>query len=151
MQNGCFCCTLQNNLVEQIISLAQKKIFNYILIESSGVSEPAQIAPLFDLHQHDPGDEAHPEHIQLGEVAQLDTCVTVIDAAEFYNNLKSVEVYEYTTEDGNTLGTISDLLNEQVAFSNVIVLNKLDLVIGTQKEVVEVIFYFPPIDGVRII
>ena len=134
MQNGCFCCTLQNNLVEQIISLAQKEIFNYILIESSGVSEPAQIAPLFDLHQHDPGDEAHPEHIQLGEVAQLDTCVTVIDAAEFYNNLKSVEVYEYTTEDGNTLGTISDLLNEQVAFSNVIVLNKLDLVIGTQKE-----------------
>ena len=49
MQNGCICCTLQNDLVEQIISLTQKKKFNYILIEASGVSEPHEIAPLFEL------------------------------------------------------------------------------------------------------
>ena len=49
MQNGCFCCTLQNDLVDQIIELASKKMFNYMLIEASGVSEPSQIAPLFDL------------------------------------------------------------------------------------------------------
>ena len=57
MQNGCFCCTLQNDLVEQIISLAEKKVFNYMLIEASGVSEPSQIAPLFELctdeHDHE--------------------------------------------------------------------------------------------------
>ena len=53
MQNGCFCCTLQNDLVEQIIELAQKGIFNYMLIEASGVSEPSQIAPYFDLCKND--------------------------------------------------------------------------------------------------
>ena len=54
MQNGCFCCTLQDDLVDQIISLAQKNDFNYMLIEASGVSEPSQIAPLFD-----PCDDTH--------------------------------------------------------------------------------------------
>ena len=49
MQNGCFCCTLQSDLVDQIIALTEKKLFNYMLIEASGVSEPSQIAPLFDL------------------------------------------------------------------------------------------------------
>ena len=59
MQNGCICCTLQSDLVEQIIKLTQKKQFNYILIEASGVSEPHEIAPLFELddHEHDPDDE----------------------------------------------------------------------------------------------
>ena len=55
MQNGCICCTLQSDLVEQIIGLTEKKKFNYILIEASGVSEPHEIAPLFDIddHEHD--------------------------------------------------------------------------------------------------
>merc|ERR1712180_472889 len=57
MQNGCFCCTLQSDLVDHIISLAEKKQFNYMLIEASGVSGPSQIAPLFDLcddeHDHE--------------------------------------------------------------------------------------------------
>ena len=95
MQNGCICCTLQSDLVEQIVKLTQKKQFNYILIEASGVSEPHEIAPLFELddHEHDPDDEeeGHEGHDhskpQLGEVARLDTCVTLIDSADFYNNL----------------------------------------------------------------
>ena len=94
MQNGCICCTLQSDLVEQIIKLTQKKQFNYILIEASGVSEPHEIAPLFELedHDHDHGEEeGHEGHDhskpQLGEVARLDTCVTLIDSADFYNNL----------------------------------------------------------------
>ena len=57
MENGCLCCTLKSDLVEQIVELARKKAFNYMLIEASGVSEPAQIAPLFedcdDDHDHD--------------------------------------------------------------------------------------------------
>ena len=97
MQNGCICCTLQSDLVEQIVKLTQKKQFNYILIEASGVSEPHEIAPLFELedpelkHLEDCDPEQH-DHSQpqLGEVARLDTCVTVVDSAEFYNNLGSM-------------------------------------------------------------
>ena len=93
MQNGCFCCTLQNDLIEQIISLAEKKVFNYMLIEASGVSEPSQIAPLFELCTDEHDHEAeHKEGPELGDVARLDTCVTVVDAAEFYNNLESMKV-----------------------------------------------------------
>ena len=104
MQNGCLCCTLQNDLVEQIISLAEKNMFNYMLIEASGVSEPSQIAPLFELCDDEHDHEAeHKEGPELGEVARLDTCVTVVDAAEFYNNLESMTVYE----EGETQGAIS--------------------------------------------
>ena len=130
MQNGCFCCTLQNDLVEQIIELAQKKMFNYMLIEASGVSEPSQIAPLFELCDDEHDHEAeHKEGPELGEVARLDTCVTVVDAAEFYNNLESMKVYE----DGQEQGTIAELMMEQVEYANVIVLNKKDLVSKEQE------------------
>merc|ERR1712142_913511 len=131
MQNGCFCCTLRNDLVAQIIELANKKIFNYILIEASGVSEPSQIAPLFK-----PCDTQH-NHLQahqsagpqLSEVARLDTCVTVIDAAEFHINLGSMKSYE----EGEKKGTITELMMEQVEFSNVVILNKIDLVNEEQQ------------------
>jgi len=130
MQNGCFCCTLQNDLVAQIIELANKKMFNYMLIEASGVSEPSQIAPLFNLceegHDH---LQAHTAGPQLGEVARLDTCVTVIDAAEFFSNLGSMKNYE----EGDKKGTITELMMEQVEFSNVVVLNKIDLVNEEQQ------------------
>ena len=130
MQNGCFCCTLQNDLVEQIIQLAEKNMFNYMLIEASGVSEPAQIAPLFELCDDEHDHEAeHKEGPELGEVARLDTCVTVVDAAEFYNNIETMKVYE----DGEIQGTIAELMIEQVEFSNVIVLNKEDLVTKEQQ------------------
>jgi len=137
MQNGCFCCTLQSDLVDQIISLTEKKLFNYMLIEASGVSEPSQIAPLFDLcdDEHDPDDpDADHEHVegkpQLGEVARLDTCITVVDSAEFYSNLASMKTYE----QGETVGTIAELMMEQVEFSNVVVVNKGDLVNKKQKK-----------------
>jgi len=137
MQNGCFCCTLQSDLVDQIISLCAGNMFNYILIEASGVSEPSQIAPLFDLcdDEHDPNDpEADHDHDegkpQLGEVARLDTCVTVVDSAEFYNNLESMNTYVL----GENIGTIAELMMEQVEFSNVVVLNKTDLVNDDQIE-----------------
>ena len=115
MQNGCFCCTLKNDLVDQIISLKEKKLFNYILIEASGVSEPSQIAPLFDLcdDEHDPDDpDADHDHTDKPQLAGwLDTCITVVDSAEFYNNLASMKTYE----QGETSGTIAELMMEQVA------------------------------------
>ena len=143
MQNGCFCCTLSNDLVDQIIELAGKKMFNYMLIEASGVSEPSQIAPLFDLcddeHNH---EEAHKEGPQLGEVARLDTCVTVIDAAEFYNNLESMKEI---SDDENQGGSIAELMMEQVEYSNVVILNKTDLVNeGQQQDILERISILNP-------
>merc|ERR1719483_654712 len=130
MQNGCFCCTLQNDLVDQIKELAMKKMFNYMLIEASGVSEPSQIAPLFercdDEHDH---EEEHEEGPQLSEVARLDTCVTVVDAADFYNNLDSMKLYE----EGEIQGTIAELMTEQVEFSNVVIMNKQDMVSEEQQ------------------
>jgi len=130
MQNGCFCCTLQSDLVEQIKSLAAKKMFNYMLIEASGVSEPSQIAPLFELcdDEHDHESE-HKEGPQLGELARLDTCITVIDAAEFYSNLESMKEYE----QGEQKGSIAELMMEQVEYSNIVVLNKQDLVDEAQQ------------------
>jgi len=135
MQNGCFCCTLQSDLVDQIVELSKKKIFDYMLIEASGVSEPSQIAPLFnpcdDEHDH---EEEHKDGPGLYEVARLDTCTTVVDAAEFYNNLESMKVYE---EGGEVRGTIAELMMEQVEFSNVVIVNKEDLV--SEKQLSEII------------
>merc|ERR1711971_1310116 len=129
MQNGCFCCTLQSDLVDQIVELAQKKIFNYMVIEASGVSEPSQIAPLFELCDDDHDHETeHKDTPGLGEVARLDTCVTVVDAAEFHNNLESMKAYNYEE------GTIAELTMEQVEFSNVVLLNKQDLVTKDQLD-----------------
>ena len=134
MQNGCICCTLQSDLVEQIIGLTQKKKFNYILIEASGVSEPHEIAPLFELdnHVHDEDDDDHGhDHSkpQLGEVARLDTCVTLIDSSDFYNNLGSMKTYDQC----DVVGTIPELMMDQVEFANIILLNKTDLVDEKQQ------------------
>merc|ERR1712073_16941 len=134
MQNGCICCTLQSDLVEQIIGLTEKKKFNYILIEASGVSEPHEIAPLFEVeqHEHDEDDTDHGhDHSkpQLGEVARLDTCVTLIDSADFYNNLGSLETFD----ECDVAGTIAELMMDQVEFANVILLNKGDLVNEEQQ------------------
>merc|ERR1712045_668571 len=113
------------------------KQFNYILIEASGVSEPHEIAPLFELddHEHDPDDEDadHEGHDhskpQLGEVARLDTCVTLIDSADFYNNLASMRTFD----ECEVVGTIAELMMDQVEFANVILLNKGDLVNEEQQ------------------
>jgi len=145
MQNGCICCTLQTDLVEQIIGLVQKKKFNHILIEASGVSEPHEIAPLFEVEDHEDHEHAGEEDAaeceansgkpQLGEVSRIDTCVTVIDSADFYNNLSSMKTYdncELIDLEGADcqpiVGTIAELMMDQVEFANVIILNKKDLV-----------------------
>jgi len=135
MQNGCICCTLQSDLCDQIVKLTQMKKFNYILIEASGVSEPHEIAPLFEVHPHfhmDHQDEDIDTEVpQLGEVARLDTCVTLIDSADFYNNLGSMKAFD---DCGSEMeGTIAELMMDQVEFANIIILNKGDLVNETQK------------------
>jgi G3E family GTPase len=140
MQNGCVCCDLKNDLIEQIIELAEKKHFDYMIIEASGVSEPSEISRLFadcgDDHDH---EEAH-EKKTLGEVARLDTCVTVVDCHDFLRHLELDPRLKFiklaVANSGITFNT-AQLLVEQIEYSNVIILNKTDLVSPSQLEMIK--------------
>ncbi|WP_043678953.1 GTP-binding protein [Streptomyces xylophagus] len=122
MTNGCICCTLRDDLLEEIDRLAREGRFDYLLIESSGISEPMPVAATFAF--------ARDDGATLGEIARLDTMVTVVDAANFLPELaggdelveRGLDQYE---DDERT---VSDLLMDQIEFADVIVLNKLDLV-----------------------
>lgn len=141
MQNGCVCCTLSDDLTAQVRKLATQKsssgdpAFNYMVIEASGVSEPAHIAKMFVHCEEDHDHEAvHGETDGQGpplhELARLDTCVTVVDAANFFDNLETVK----TDEDDRAL---SRLLVEQVSCADVLLLNKTDLVQPDQLQAVQ--------------
>lgn len=122
MTNGCICCTLRDDLLEEVDRLAREDRFDYLLIESSGISEPMPVAATFAFSRDDGAT--------LGDLARLDTMVTVVDAANFLSELaggdglaeRGLDQYE---EDERT---VSDLLMDQIEFADVIVLNKLDLV-----------------------
>ncbi|GHJ35172.1 GTP-binding protein [Streptomyces sp. TS71-3] len=122
MTNGCICCTLRDDLLEEVDALAREGRFDYLLIESSGISEPMPVAATFAF--------ARDDGATLGDVARLDTMVTVVDAANFLPELaggdelaeRGLDQYE---DDERT---VSDLLMDQIEFADVIVLNKLDLV-----------------------
>ena len=121
MSNGCICCTLREDLLIEIKRLAMEDRFDYLLIESTGISEPLPIAETFTFRD---------EHEQsLSDIATLDTMVTVVDA---FNFLKDYSSPDYLQQRGKTMGeednrTVVDLLVEQVEFCDVLVLNKTDL------------------------
>ncbi|MCC9707235.1 GTP-binding protein [Streptomyces sp. MNU76] len=122
MTNGCICCTLRDDLLEEVDRLAREGRFDYLLIESSGISEPMPVAATFAF--------ARDDGATLGDLARLDTMVTVVDAVNFLPELaggdelvaRGLDQYE---DDERT---VSDLLMDQVEFADVIVLNKTDLV-----------------------
>ncbi|MEU0965059.1 GTP-binding protein [Streptomyces sp. NPDC005917] len=122
MTNGCICCTLRDDLLEEVDRLAREGRFDYLLIESSGISEPMPVAATFAF--------ARDDGATLDDLARLDTMVTVVDAANFLTELASgdelVERGLDQYEDDER--TVSDLLMDQIEFADVIVLNKLDLV-----------------------
>ncbi|MCC6922826.1 MAG: GTP-binding protein [Nitrosomonas sp.] len=120
--NGCICCTLREDLLIAVRKLASEKRFDYLIIESTGISEPLPIAETFTFT-----DEAG---IGLSEIARLDTMVTVIDAVNF---LRDYEQADLLQETGESLGedderSVADLLVDQVEFSDVILINKTDLI-----------------------
>lgn len=122
MSNGCICCTLREDLLEEIQELATQKKFDYLVIESTGISEPLPVAETFTFE-----DE---EGSSLSDVAKLDTMVTVVDAFNFLRDYESAEdlkdrSLELGEEDERS---IAHLLIEQVEFADVILLNKTDLV-----------------------
>lgn len=122
MTNGCICCTLREDLLVEVAALARERRFDYLLIESTGISEPAPVADTFTF--------AVGDGQALADLAQLDTMVTVVDAANFLRDLRIGKDLQSagqaaTAEDTRT---IADLLVDQVEFADVIVLNKADLV-----------------------
>ena len=122
MTNGCICCTLREDLLDEVSRLAQEGRFDNLLIESTGISEPIPVAQTFTFE-----DEYG---VSLGKISRLDTMVTVVDAAIF---LQDYNAAEELRDRGESLGdederTVTDLLVDQVEFANLIVINKLDLV-----------------------
>jgi G3E family GTPase len=127
MTNGCICCTLRDDLLLEVRRLAAEGRFDYLLIESTGIAEPLPVAATFDFRDED-GQS-------LGDVARLDTMVTVVDAANLLANYGS---RDFLRDRGESLGeddrrSLVDLLVDQIEFADVIVLNKLDAATPAQR------------------
>ena len=122
MTNGCICCTLREDLLAEVAALAKEDRFDYLLIESTGISEPAPVADTFTF--------ALGDGTPLSDVAELDTMVTVVDAANFLDDLRIGKDLQSVGQaaDEDDPRTVADLLTEQVEFANVILLNKTDLI-----------------------
>ncbi|KIL47099.1 GTP-binding protein [Jeotgalibacillus campisalis] len=123
LQNGCICCTLRDDLMKEVQHLAEKGEFDYILIESTGISEPIPVAQTFTYLDEELG-------IDLSSITKLDTMVTVVDAFSFWKDYESGETLldRKQTNDELDQRDLSDLLVDQIEFADVIVLNKTDLI-----------------------
>ena len=133
MSNGCICCTLREDLLEQVRQLSKEKRFDYLLIESTGISEPLPVATTFDFR-----DE---KEQSLSDISRLDTMVTVVDAANLIKNYSSTD---FLKDKGEVAGeaderTLVDLLVEQIEFANVILLNKVDLVSEKELKIIRAV------------
>ncbi|MCZ4268693.1 MAG: zinc metallochaperone GTPase ZigA [Pseudomonadota bacterium] len=121
MSNGCICCTLRDDLLAEVRRLAAEQRFDYLLIESTGISEPLPVAATFDFRDA--------EGESLSDVARLDTMVTVVDAVNLLNDFAS---HDLLADRGETLGeederSLVHLLTDQMEFADVVVLNKVSL------------------------
>ena len=119
MSNGCICCTLRDDLLQEVRRLAADGRFDYLLIESTGISEPLPVAATFDFRDED-GES-------LSDVSRLDTMVTVVDAVNLLNDYSS---HDFLSDRGETMGeeddrTLVNLLVEQIEFADVVILNKV--------------------------
>jgi G3E family GTPase len=123
MSNGCICCTLREDLMIEVERLAREGKFDYLLIESTGISEPLPIAQTFAFVDHEKG-------INLSNFSRLDTMVTVVDALNFLKDFGSADTVKSRKmgADNADNRTIVDLLTDQIEFANVIILNKTDLI-----------------------
>ncbi len=123
MSNGCICCTLREDLMIEVERLAKENRFDYLLIESTGISEPVPVAQTFSFVDEENG-------IDLSQFSYVDTMVTVVDSFNFFKDFGSPEtlVDRDMTDIEDDFRTIVNLLTDQVEFANVIVLNKTDLV-----------------------
>ncbi|MDR6548181.1 G3E family GTPase [Chryseobacterium rhizosphaerae] len=123
MSNGCICCTLREDLMIEVERLAHEKRFDYLLIESTGISEPIPVAQTFTYIDEESG-------IDLSRFSYIDTMVTVVDSFNFMKDFSTNELLmdrDLTDMEGDHR-TIVNLLTDQIEFANVIILNKTDLI-----------------------
>jgi G3E family GTPase len=128
MSNGCICCTLREDLLEEVGRLASEGRFDYLLIESTGISEPLPVAETFTFR----GEDGQ----SLADIARLDCMVTVVDGLSF---LADYQAAESLASRGETLGedderAITDLLIEQVEFADVLLISKIDVISSADRE-----------------
>jgi G3E family GTPase len=153
LQNGCICCTLRGDLLEELMRLSELAEFDYVIIESSGISEPEQVAETFDVRLAEQisavgeGPEGLDESTVamlrrlkdaggLDKFARLDTTCTVIDAFTMFHDFETVDLIsarrdDVTPEDERT---VSDLMVDQIEFADVIILNKIDAVDASSRD-----------------
>ena len=134
MSNGCICCTLREDLIREVAVLARQRTFDYLLIESTGISEPIPVAQTFTFETGDPDND-------LAATTKLDTLVTVVDAYNFLKDFGSADTVHdrQLTDDAEDRRSIVGLLTNQIEFANVIALNKTDLVSPTDLLLVKAI------------
>ncbi len=130
MSNGCICCTLREDLLDEVGKLARRKRFDHLVIESTGVSEPMPVAETFTFEDRD--------GTSLGDIAAIDTMVTIVDAPNF---LRDYSTTEQLVDRGQAVGddderSIVDLLTDQIDFADVILVNKTDLVSPQQLDTI---------------
>lgn len=131
MTNGCICCTLRDDLLKEVRKLSEEGRFDYLVIESTGVSEPLPVAATFSFRDED-GES-------LGDVSRLDCMVTVVDAVNLMNDYSSTD---FLADRGETAGEGDDrrlvsLLVEQIEFADVVIVNKASAVSAEQLAVVK--------------
>lgn len=146
LQNGCICCTLRGDLLEELVRLSQLRQFDYVIVESSGISEPEQVAETFDARLAETmgalaeqgGLDASvlgvlrilKDNGGLAKFARLDTTATVIDAFTIMNDFDTEDMLSNRRDDvaAEDERTVSDLMVDQIEFADVIILNKTDMV-----------------------
>lgn len=132
MSNGCICCTLREDLMLEVEKLAKENKFDYLLIESTGISEPVPVAQTFSFIDEN-------NNIDLSRFSYIDCMVTVVDCFHFFSDFGSAETLaerKLTDMDGD-YRTIVNLLTDQIEFANVIILNKTDLLDAASVDVIE--------------
>jgi len=120
MSNGCICCTLREDLLEQVALLAAENRYDYLLIESTGISEPMPVAATFSF--------ANEDGTSLSDLARLDTMVTVIDGEKFLEDMDSYDdlLDRHLGLSDEDTRNVADLLIDQVEFANILIVNKID-------------------------
>jgi G3E family GTPase len=136
MSNGCICCTLREDLMIEVEKLAKENRFDYLLIESTGISEPVPVAQTFSFVDEENG-------IDLSKWSYIDSMITVVDAFNFGRDFGSAETVwtKKLNDDPNDQRSIVNLLTDQIEFADIIILNKTDLVtpfqLGELKSIIK--------------